>query len=205
MDFKPQSVLQGMAGALMCLAIVAGAQTPSCPTPTTAPDATALPQLLRQPQLPAAPTWSVGTIDFSGYIDGYFSYNANRPARTRRSGQTNELITSTTRPPVQPGSREADPEPRSRSGRRARRPSLRPHQRLPSHGGRLRRLINYIEQAYISIKPPKAKGFELDFGQFITSAGQEVIETMNNWSYSHGILFSTRFPTTTSASAPPCR
>ena len=46
--------------------------------------------------------------------------------------------------------------------------------------------VNYIEQAYISVKPPKAKGFELDFGQFVTSAGQEVIETMNNWSYSHG-------------------
>jgi hypothetical protein len=53
---------------------------------------------------------------------------------------------------------------------------------------------NYIEQAYISIKPPKAKGFELDAGQFVTSAGQEVIETMNNWSYSHGILFGYAIP-----------
>ena len=54
--------------------------------------------------------------------------------------------------------------------------------------------INYIEQAYISIKPPKAKGFELDFGQFATSAGQEVIETMSNWSYSHGLLFTDAIP-----------
>ena len=54
--------------------------------------------------------------------------------------------------------------------------------------------INYIEQAYISMKPPKAKGFEMDFGQFVTSAGQEVIETMSNWSYSHGLLFSYAIP-----------
>jgi len=53
---------------------------------------------------------------------------------------------------------------------------------------------NYIEQAYITMKPPKAKGFELDFGQFVTSAGQEVIETMSNWSYSHGLLFSYAIP-----------
>jgi hypothetical protein len=54
--------------------------------------------------------------------------------------------------------------------------------------------VNYIEQAYLSVKPAKAKGFELDFGQFVTSAGQEVIETMNNWSYSHGILFTDAIP-----------
>ena len=61
------------------------------------------------------------------------------------------------------------------------------------HGPGLR-TVNYIEQAYISVKPPKAKGFEMDFGQFVTSAGQEVIETMNNWSYSHGLLFSYAIP-----------
>lgn len=40
MDLKPQSVLQGMAGVVMFLAIVAGAQTTPAPAPlpTTAPD-----------------------------------------------------------------------------------------------------------------------------------------------------------------------
>jgi hypothetical protein len=41
MNFKPQSVLKGVAGAFMVLAIVAGAQTPIAPTPTTPPDAAA--------------------------------------------------------------------------------------------------------------------------------------------------------------------
>jgi hypothetical protein len=40
MDLKPQSVLQGMAGAVMFLAIVAGAQTAPAPPTTTAPDST---------------------------------------------------------------------------------------------------------------------------------------------------------------------
>src|ERR1017187_9912712 len=42
MDIKTNSVLQGMAGAVMFLAIVAGAQTPSTPAPpsTTAPEST---------------------------------------------------------------------------------------------------------------------------------------------------------------------
>ena len=29
---------------------------------------------------PASPTWSVGPIDFSGLVDGYYSFNANHPA-----------------------------------------------------------------------------------------------------------------------------
>jgi len=35
------------------------------------------------PQDPApasAPAWSVGPIDFSGLVDGYYSFNANHPA-----------------------------------------------------------------------------------------------------------------------------
>ena len=66
----------------MSLAIVAGAQTPSAPPPPTpAPDST--PAAAPAAAAPAAaPVWSVGTIDFSGYVDGYFSYNHNRPAES---------------------------------------------------------------------------------------------------------------------------
>ena len=34
-----------------------------------------------------------------------------------------------------------------------------------------------VEQAFVSFKPAKAKGFEIDFGKFVTSAGAEVIES----------------------------
>jgi hypothetical protein len=52
------------------------------------------------------------------------------------------------------------------------------------------------------LKPPKAKGFELDFGKFVTSAGAEVIEAKDNWNYSRSLLFAMPFPTGTLARAP---
>ena len=45
--------------------------------------------------------------------------------------------------------------------------------------------LPYIEQAFLSLKPPKAKGFELDFGKWVTSGRSgKLIESMNNWNYS---------------------
>ncbi len=44
------------------------------------------------------------------------------------------------------------------------------------------------------MKPPKAKGFEMDFGKFVTSAGAEVIEAMTNWNYSRSLLFVNAIP-----------
>lgn len=190
MYFKPQSVMQGVAGAAMFLAIVAGAQTPAAPAPTTAPDASAP---AAAAAAPAAPTWSVGTVDFSGYIDGYVNYNANRPGQNSNFGQVNQLYNFDDQ--ANQFSLEAakltlnhDPDPIG-----AHVDLLFGRTNAFLHGADSQ-TANYIEQAYISVKPPKAKGFELDAGQFVTSAGQEVIETMSNWSYSHGILFGYAIP-----------
>ena len=185
MDFRPHSVLQGMAGALMCLAIVAGAQTPTPPS-TTAPDAAPA-----TPAAPAAaapaPVWSVGTMDFSGYVDGYFSYNHNRPSYAGNQGYNFDDLDQFNLEAAKV-TLNHDPDP------------IGAHVDLlfgrtnTLHPRRTAWVVNYIEQAYITMKPAKAKGFEMDFGQFATSAGQEVIETMNNWSYSHGILFTDAIP-----------
>jgi hypothetical protein len=40
---------------------------------------------------PAAPTWSVGPMDISGFIDGYYSFNVNRPNTTDGYDQINQL------------------------------------------------------------------------------------------------------------------
>jgi hypothetical protein len=55
---------------------------------------------------------------------------------------------------------------------------------------------DYIEQAFLSLKPAKAKGFEADFGRFVTSAGAEVIEAKDNFNYSRSLLFSWAIPYT---------
>ena len=52
----------------------------------------------------------------------------------------------------------------------------------------------YVRQAFVSIKPAKAKGFEFDFGKFVTTAGAEVIESYSNWSYSRSLLYSWAIP-----------
>ena len=131
----------------------------------------------------------------SGFIDGYYSFNSNQPnAIDGRPGQPALQLQRQDRS-VRTERGQAHAESRSRSGRRARGLHLRPHQRPDQrrsdqqHGADQ---LNYIEQAFLSMKPPKAKGFELDFGKFVTSAGAEVIEAKDNWNYSRSLLFVER-------------
>jgi hypothetical protein len=55
-------------------------------------------------------------------------------------------------------------------------------------------LYQNIQQAYISYLAPAGKGLQLDFGKFVTPAGNEVIETKDNWNYSRGLLFALAIP-----------
>lgn len=52
------------------------------------------------------------------------------------------------------------------------------------------RAWQYIQQAYVSAKPFKGSGFQLDFGKFYTAAGAEVTETHLNWNYSRALLYA---------------
>ncbi|HYW46581.1 MAG TPA: porin [Bryobacteraceae bacterium] len=52
----------------------------------------------------------------------------------------------------------------------------------------------YFKQAYISVKPKAWHGIELDAGEFVTSAGAEVIETNQNFNYSRSLLFAWAIP-----------
>jgi putative OmpL-like beta-barrel porin-2 len=154
--------------------------------PSAAPAAAA-------PAAAAAPTpvWSVGSVDLSGYLDVYYSYNKNRPA-----DQVNDLYnfddaTDQFNLEAAKLTLNHDPDPVG-----AHLDILFGRTNALIHGNSYGETVtdNYIEQAYLSVKPPKAKGFEMDLGQFTTSAGEEVIETMSNWSYSHGLLFSWAIP-----------
>ena len=52
----------------------------------------------------------------------------------------------------------------------------------------------YFKQAYISVKPKSWHGVEIDAGEFVTSAGAEVIETNQNYNYSRSLLFAWAVP-----------
>jgi hypothetical protein len=137
-------------------------------------------------------------MDLSGFIDGYYSFNFNRPNTTDGYDQLNQLYnfndkTDQFELSAAKLTLNHDPDP------------------VGAHVdfiyGRTNTLINaapsnatsadqipYIEQAFLSLKPPKAKGFELDFGKFVTSAGAEVIEAKDNWNYSRSLLFVNAIP-----------
>ncbi len=161
--------------------LLAGSAFGQAPAPAPAPAPAAAP----------APPWSVGGIDFSGLVDGYYTWNANHPA----SG-TNGLYNFDTA---------------------ANQFSLNMAKLTMSHSadpigfqvdfgfGHAFDMINgidnnglrtkNIEQAYVSWKPKgKDSGFQMDFGKFVTSAGAEVIESHANWNYSRSLLFSWAIP-----------
>ena len=137
-------------------------------------------------------------MDISGLIDGYYSSNFNRPNTTDGGDQINQLYnfndkTDQFELSAAKLTLNHDPDP------------------VGAHVdfvyGRTNTLINsapsnstgadqlsYLEQAFLSLKPPKAKGFELDFGKFVTSAGAEVIEAKDNWNYSRSLLFVNAIP-----------
>jgi hypothetical protein len=186
-------ILQTMAGTAMAIALTAGAQAPApAPEATPAPAAQAP---AAPAAAPAAPTWSVGPMDISGFIDGYYSVNTNTPSNSA-NGQTNDLYNFNDKTDQFSLSAAKltlnhDPDP------------VGAH--IDLLYGRTNTLVNaptsnssnegnYIEQAFLSLKPTKAKGFEFDFGKFVTSAGAEVIESKDNWNYSRSLLFSWAIP-----------
>jgi hypothetical protein len=183
----------------MSAGLVAAAQTPPAPAASSSstPDQTPAAQAPATP--PPAPTWSVGPMDLSGFIDGYYSFNFNRPNTTdglydqinqlyNFNDKTDQFELSAAKLTI-----NHDPDP------------VGAH--IDFVYGRTQELINaaasnttsasqlpYLEQAFLSLKPPKAKGFELDFGKFVTSAGAEVIEAKDNWNYSRSLLFVNAIP-----------
>jgi hypothetical protein len=182
-----------LASAALTTTLTAVAQTPAAPAPATEQAPASAPAPAPAPAAPAAaPTWSVGPMDISGLIDGYYSYNANRPS-SAANGQANDLYNFNDKTD-QFNLSEArltlnhDPDP------------VGAH--IDLFYGRTNTLVNgsshdqgdYIEQAFLSLKPTKAKGFEADFGKFVTSAGAEVIESKDNWNYSRSVLFAWAIP-----------
>ena len=164
----------------------------------TTPTADAPPASSEKPtppaQEPAAPTWSVGPIDFSGLVDGYYSFNANHPASQINqlynfNDSTNQFSLNMAKLGL---SHTADPVGFQVDIGFGRAFEIFNHQ--PTTVDKASDTLRFLEQAYVSLKPAKAKGLEIDFGKFVTSAGAEVIETNGNWNYSRSLLFAWAIP-----------
>ena len=131
-----------------------------------------------------------GPVTFSGLVDGYYSLSFNHPAsRTNQlrnfDVQANRLSLNMARMTL-----EHAPDP---VGFRIDFGFGRTFDIVHS-GEKDLAVMRNIEQVFVSVKPKQAKGFQADFGKFVTSAGAEVIETNSNWNYSRSLLFSWAIP-----------
>ena len=160
-------------------AAVAFAQTPA-PAPAATP-------------APAPSPWSVGGIDFSGLVDGYYSLNFNHPASKTNQlynfdVQANQFSLNMAKLSLAHATGDKDPVGfQVDFGFGKAFDIIHAGEQAPG-------IFRNIEQAYISLKPPKAKGLQIDFGKFVTSAGAEVIESNANWNYSRSLLFAYAIP-----------
>ncbi len=129
-------------------------------------------------------------IDFAGMFDGYYSFNNNHPLAGFNElynfdDRTNQVDLNMLKLTI-----SHDPDPIGfRVDVGLGRTFELMHNPTPDPAG-----FKFIEQAYVSVKPKTWKGFEADFGDFVTSAGAEVIETKDNWNYSRSLLFSLAVP-----------
>lgn len=170
------------------VAAVAQTQTPSttpAPPPAAAPAAAT-----DAAAAPSPKPWRVGPFDVTGFADGFYSFNDNHPTEGA-NGEMNDLYNF---------NQDANQPALSAAKLTLNRDPGKLGAHFDFVYGRTNKLINaknqleWVEQAYISTKPPKAKGFELDLGKFVTSAGAETIEAKDNWNYSRSVLFAWAIP-----------
>jgi hypothetical protein len=157
-------------------------QTPA-PTDTTKPaDAT-----------PPAPPPKYDGFVFSGLADGYFNLNFNHPVNGSNQLQNFDLNWDTpemslVKVTVDKSDKEFGFHIDAGFGETMRL----------IHAGDVasqdHKALRYIEQMYLIAKPNHTHGTEFDFGQFVTSAGAEVIEANSNWNYSRSLLFAWAIP-----------
>ncbi len=195
LNVRSTFLLLGLGLAGLAATAPLSAQSSSADQPTQAP-AAAAPQdqgggAPAATPAPAAPTWSIGPIDFSGTIDGYYSWNAQHPVTKTNELYNFDIPTNTFSLNMAKLAMSHSPDPVGFEfdlmfGNTA--------QQISSASGSDNFFDRNVEQAYVSFKPAKAKGFEIDFGKFVTSAGAEVIESYSNWNYSRGLLFAWAIP-----------
>ena len=172
-----KTILLGLMGLLTTGSLDVSAQETD---PPPAPATTASTPAER------ARTWTLGFIDFSGFVDGYYNFNNNHPETKSYGNQLHyfDLDADTFALSMARITLSHDPAP------------IGFHLDLGFGKGYEAFLaadstsFSHLEQAYVSVKPKSARGFEADFGSFVTSAGAELTEAKDNWNYSRSFLYA---------------
>ena len=159
--------------------------------PATAPAEAAASNVISAPAAAPEPAFlAKSPIQISGILDGYANYNANNPASKKNQLRNFDLSSDTVSLNMAKVVISHEPAPlgiRADIGFGQAFQVMHPSH--PSGGG-----LKYVEQMFLQLKPKKLKGFELDYGQFVSPAGAEVIESVDNWNYSRSLLYAFACP-----------
>ncbi|MGD0015079.1 MAG: porin [Bryobacteraceae bacterium] len=182
---RMKCVCTALIGCLLAYAAVAQTPAPSQPAPGPAASAQT-----PAPAAPSAPQSLLGPVDLSGIIDAYYDLNFSHPASGNNQLRNFDMKANQFSLNMAKVTLSHDPDPigfRLDFGFGRAFETIHSTEAAPG-------VFRNIEQAYVSVKPARAKGLEVDFGQFVTSAGAEVIETKENWNYSRSLLFAWAIP-----------
>jgi Putative beta-barrel porin-2, OmpL-like. bbp2 len=132
-----------------------------------------------------------GKIQVVAVGDGYYVYNENRTADVElRNFDTRDRLALSMLKVGVLRTPDADERFGFRVDVQAGPAATIVHAAEPATSGVLR----HLEQAYVSYLAPFGKGLQIDFGEFVTPAGAEVIEAKDNWNYSRSLLFALAIP-----------
>jgi len=129
----------------------------------------------------------IGPVEFGGLVDGYYSNNANNPYTGKNILRNFDIGADRFDVNMAKISVEMAPSP---IGFRFDAGDGRAFDVLHASSNSEPAAFRYIWQSYVSFKPHQLKGFQADFGKFLTSAGAELTETQLNWNYSRSWLFT---------------
>jgi hypothetical protein len=176
-----------IAGATMLAEVTLAQQTP----PDSATTATGAATTPAAPTPPAtkSPLTQWGT-DFSFLLDGYVDANFNHPDST--FNQLHNFDYRANNAHINMGKITIDHAPAPVGfhldvGFGQTFDMIHSTDRAPE-------AFKYFEQAYVSFKPKAFHGVQVDAGEFVTSAGAEVIETNANFNYTRSLLFALAIP-----------
>jgi hypothetical protein len=137
-----------------------------------------------------AQQFAIGPVQFSGLVDAYYSLNFDHPASGDNALRNFDFKANQFSLGMAKVTMEHGPDPigfRLDLGFGKAFDVIHASEKHPD-------TFRNLEQAYVSIKPPQAKGLEIDVGEFVTAHGAEVIETNSNWNYSRSLLFVYAIP-----------
>jgi Putative beta-barrel porin-2, OmpL-like. bbp2 len=143
------------------------------------------------PAVAAAPAGP--SIDVTGFVDGYYGYNFNKPTSRINGLHTFDADDNSLTLSLAEIAFEKKPVDKSPVGFRIDL-DFGPAAGITNafEPSSQKDALKFLEQGYVSwLASPKV---QLDFGKFVTPFGAEVIESKDNWNYTRSIQFGYAIP-----------